>query len=211
MSSSITVIQAGYVAFEEAWEQQRQLAQQRSAGSLGDTLLVVEHPHTYTLGRASRQEHMLISQAELEAEGIACFAIDRGGDVTYHGPGQIVLYPILKLSHYGADVVRYLRMLEEVVIVTLATYGIMAMREPGLTGVWVGGEKIAAIGVKVSASGVTMHGLALNVDPELGYFQRIVPCGIADRGVTSMARLLGQVPPQAEVEQSLIAAFMQVF
>lgn len=207
----LTVLKLGCQPFEKAWQQQRELAQQRSAGAIGDTLLVLEHPHTYTLGRATRQEHMLITEAELEAEGIACYDIDRGGDVTYHGPGQIVLYPILKLCHYGADVLAYLRMLEEVVIVTLASYAIQGSREPGMTGVWIGQEKIAAIGIKLSASGVTMHGLALNLDPDLSYFRRIVPCGIADRGVTSLACALGSAPPQAEVEQRLIDAFMQVF
>ncbi len=211
MSSIITIRQAGRLDYAQAWEQQRLIAQQRSAGTLPDTLLVLEHPHTYTLGRTTRQEHVLITQTELEAEGIACYAIDRGGDITYHGPGQIVVYPILKLSHYGADVLGYLRMLEEVIIVALMGYGIHGVREPGLTGVWVGQEKIAAIGVKLSASGVTMHGFALNVNPDLRYFQRIVPCGIADRTVTSMAQLLGKAPAQPEVEQRLIEAFMQIF
>ncbi|MFL5806995.1 MAG: lipoyl(octanoyl) transferase LipB, partial [Roseiflexaceae bacterium] len=143
--------------------------------------------------------------------GVALVESDRGGDITYHGPGQVVGYPILKLSRYGGDVLRYLRMLEETIIATLASYGIAAGRVAGLTGVWAGQEKIAAIGVKLSAGGVTQHGFALNVATDLRYFQQIIPCGIAGRGVTSLEQLLGAAPEHAEVERRVAAAFGQVF
>src|SRR5215470_12936560 len=183
---AVRVLRAGRVDYMAAWEWQRELVRQRSSGAIGDTLMLVEHPHTYTLGRATKEGHLLISRAELERQGIALVESDRGGDITYHGPGQIVGYPILKLSQHGGDVLRYLRMLEETIIVALAEYGVSGGRIPGLTGVWVGQEKIAAIGVKLSASGVTQHGFALNVTTDLCYFQQIIPCGIADKGVTSL-------------------------
>jgi lipoyl(octanoyl) transferase len=194
-----------------AWEWQRRLTAQRSAGALGDTLLLLQHPHTYTLGRATKAGHLLVAPEALVAQGVALVESDRGGDITYHGPGQVVGYPILKLSRYGGDVLRYLRMLEETIIATLASYGIAAGRVAGLTGVWAGQEKIAAIGVKLSAGGVTMHGFALNVATDMRYFQQIIPCGIAGRGVTSLEQLLGAAPPHAEVERRVAAAFGQVF
>jgi len=205
------VVRAGTIDYMAAWEWQRQLAAQRSAGAIGDTLLLLQHPHTYTLGRATKAGHLLVASEALAAQGVALVESDRGGDITYHGPGQVVGYPILKLSRYGGDVLRYLRMLEDTLIVTLAGYGITAGRVAGLTGVWVGNEKIAAIGVKLSASGVTLHGIALNVATDLRYFQQIIPCGIAGRGVTSLERLLGAAPAHAEVEQRVAMAFGQVF
>jgi lipoyl(octanoyl) transferase len=208
---TIQVLQAGRMDYLAAWERQRTLAKQRSSGAIDDTLMLVEHPHTYTLGRAGKDGHLLISLAELERQGIALVESDRGGDITYHGPGQIVGYPILKLSQHGGDVLRYLRMLEETIIIALAGYGIAGGRIAGLTGVWVGEEKITAIGVKLSASGVTQHGFALNVTTDLRYFQQIIPCGIADKGVTSLERVLGAAPPQAEVERRVVAAFGEVF
>src|SRR5215216_1376339 len=151
------VIHAGRMDYLAAWEWQRELVRQRSAGAIGDTLLLIEHPHTYTLGRSAKDGHLLITPGTLAEQGIVLIESDRGGDITYHGPGQVVGYPILKLSQHGGDLLRYLRMLEEVLIVTLAEYGVTAGRVPGLTGVWVGEEKIAAIGVKLTASGVTLH------------------------------------------------------
>ena len=205
------VVRAGMIDYMAAWAWQRKLTAQRSAGALGDTLLLLQHPHTYTLGRATKAGHLLVAPEALAAQGVALVESDRGGDITYHGPGQVVGYPILKLSRYGGDVLRYLRMLEETIIATLAGYGIVAGRVAGLTGVWAGQEKIAAIGVKLSAGGVTMHGFALNVAADLRYFQQIIPCGIAGRGVTSLERLLGAAPVHAEVEQRVAAAFGQVF
>jgi lipoyl(octanoyl) transferase len=205
------VLQAGRMDYVGAWELQRELARRRSAGAIGDTLMLVEHPHTYTLGRATKDGHLLIGPEELAAQGIALVESDRGGDITYHGPGQVVGYPILKLSRHGGDLIRYLRMLEETIIGALASYGVVGERVAGLTGVWVGEEKIAAIGVKLSASGVTLHGFALNVAADLRYFRQIIPCGIADKGVTSLDRLLGAAPPRAEVERRVVAAFGEVF
>jgi lipoyl(octanoyl) transferase len=205
------IIRAGTIDYMAAWEWQRQLAAQRSSGAIGDTLLLLQHPHTYTLGRATKAGHLLVEVEALAAQGVALVESDRGGDITYHGPGQVVGYPILKLSRHGGDVLRYLRMLEETIIVALAGYGITADRAAGLTGVWVGSAKIAAIGVKLSASGVTQHGFALNVATDLRYFQQIIPCGIAGRSVTSLAQLLGAALPQTEVEQRVMAAFGQVF
>lgn len=208
---SVAVVQAGRLGYTDAWALQRELAVQRSAGARGDTLLLLEHPHTYTLGRATKEGHLLVGAETLAEQEVAVVESDRGGDITYHGPGQVVGYPILKLSQHGGDLLRYLRMLEEVLIVALAEYGVPGERVPGLTGVWVGGQKIAAIGVKLTASGVTLHGFALNNTTDLGYFSQIIPCGIRDRGVTSLERLVGAAPPQTELEQCVAAAFGTVF
>ncbi len=210
-SRVFSVIHAGRMDYQAAWEWQRDLVRQRSAGAIGDTLLLIEHPHTYTLGRSTKDGHLLITLEQLAEQDIALVESDRGGDITYHGPGQVVGYPILKLSQHGGDLLRYLRLLEETLIVALASYGVSAGRIAGLTGVWVGDAKIAAIGVKLSASGVTQHGFALNIDADLRYFQQIIPCGIADKGVTSMAQLLSSAPARAEVEQRVVAAFGKVF
>lgn len=205
------VIRAGMIDYLDAWAWQRELVARRSSGAIGDTLLLVEHPPTYTLGRATRPGHLLVTPEALAAQGVALVESDRGGDITFHGPGQVVGYPILKLSQHGGDLLRYLRMLEETLIVVLGGYGVSAGRIAGLTGVWVGQEKIAAIGIKLSASGVTQHGFALNVTTDLRYFAQIIPCGIADKGVTSLERLLGAAPPRAEVERRVAAAFGAVF
>jgi lipoyl(octanoyl) transferase len=205
------VCSLGRVSYAAAWQLQRQLAAQRSAGQIADTLLLVEHPHTYTLGRSALPEHLLCSPAALAAQGIEVFDADRGGDVTYHGPGQLVCYPILKLSRYGGDLVGYLRLLEETLIVSLATFGVSAGRIPGLTGVWIGADKVAAIGVKLTAGGVTMHGFALNVCVDLRFFEQIVPCGIRGRGVTSLDRIVARPPTLGDVERSVVQAFDTVF
>jgi lipoyl(octanoyl) transferase len=210
-SRAFQLIHAGRMDYLAAWEWQRELVRQRSAGVIGDTLLLIAHPHTYTLGRSTKDGHLLITPEQLTEQGIALVESDRGGDITYHGPGQVVGYPILKLSQHGGDLLRYLRMLEETLIVALASYGVTAGRIAGLTGVWVGDAKIAAIGVKLSASGVTQHGFALNVATDMRYFQQIIPCGIADKDVTSLERLLGAAPAHAEVEQRVAAAFGEVF
>jgi lipoyl(octanoyl) transferase len=211
LSRVFQVIHGGRMDYLAAWEWQRELVRQRSAGAIGDTLLLIEHPHTYTLGRSTKEGHLLITPFQLAEQGIALVESDRGGDITYHGPGQVVGYPILKLSQHGGDLLRYLRLLEETLIVALASYGVTAGRIAGLTGVWIGDTKIAAIGVKLSASGVTQHGFALNVATDLRYFQQIIPCGIADKGVTSLERLLGTAPPLAEVERRVVVAFGRVF
>ncbi len=214
--TTVQVVRAGRLDYEAAWALQRQLCAERSAGEGSDTLLLLEHPPTITLGRAAHAEHILIDPVELRRRGVALVQSDRGGDVTYHAPGQLVGYPILKLSRHGGDLGRYMRNLEETLIRTLAGYGIHAWRTAGLTGVWVndpqqGEAKIAAIGVKLSASGVTSHGFALNVAPDLRGFAQIVPCGIRDRSVTSMERLLTTSPSLDEVADRLVACFSAVF
>lgn len=225
----IRIIRAGCIAYQSAWDWQRELVRGRSAGREEDTLLLLEHPPTITLGRKARQEHVLVSAAELAQRGVTLVASDRGGDVTYHAPGQIVGYPILKLSRYGGDVGRYLRNLEEVIIRVLATYGLVGERVAGSTGVWVAVDstadhpdrsrdneaptlaKIAAIGVHVSASGVTSHGFALNVAPDLRGFAQIIPCGLTGRTVTSLEQVLGYAPALIEVQERLVACFGTVF
>lgn len=209
------ILQPGRLAYQVAWELQQRLVSERSAGVRPDTLLLLEHPPTITLGRKARREHILLGDADLARRGVAVVACDRGGDVTYHAPGQLVGYPILKLSRYGGDLGRYMRNLEEVIVRTLADYGIHGQRVAGLTGVWVeqphGPLKVCAIGVKLSAAGITSHGFALNVDPDLAGFASIVPCGIRDRGVTSLEQLLGAAPPRALLEQRVVTHFAEVF
>lgn len=205
------IVRLGCVEYETACEWQRQVVTACSAGRCDDTLLLLEHPPTITLGRNAQREHVLFPADELSRCGVALVASDRGGDVTYHAPGQLVGYPILKLSRYGRDLGRYLRNLEETLIQTLATYGIRARHSDGLTGVWVGNDKIAAIGVRLSASGVTSHGFALNIHPDMRGFARIIPCGIRHGGVTSMERLLGFPPAFHEVTERVIHAFGSVF
>jgi lipoyl(octanoyl) transferase len=202
----------GVVSYADALAFQRELVDERRAGRIGDVLLLLEHPHVLTLGAraAGSRLHILAAPDALDARGVEVHEAGRGGDVTYHGPGQLVGYPILDLQPDRPDVHRYVRDLEEVLIRTAADYGIHAGRIEGLTGVWVEGEKLAAIGVRISRW-VTSHGFALNVATDLDYFSLIVPCGIADRGVTSLARLLGRRLERAEVESRVVINFCHVF
>ncbi|HEY6378168.1 MAG TPA: lipoyl(octanoyl) transferase LipB [Candidatus Dormibacteraeota bacterium] len=187
----------GTVAYEPAWELQRELATARRDGSLAsDAVLLLEHPPVYTLGRNTLPEHVPVGPDGLRSRGAACHSVDRGGSVTFHGPGQLVAYPIVLLADVfpiasaprHGDVLRYLRALEDALCATCRACGVAATPAPPYTGAWVGDEKIAAIGVKLSR-GVTQHGVALNVNTDLGWFEPIVPCGIAGRGVTSLDRL----------------------
>ena len=203
--------QLGCVPYLETWELQRSLASQRAADTIPDTLLLLEHPPTYTIGRSGGHAHLLVPPETLAARGATLVEVDRGGDITYHGPGQLVGYPILQIKNHGRDLHQYLRMLEQVLIDGLATYGLEGRRFPGYTGVWVGAEKIAAIGIRVNARGVTSHGFALNVNTNLADFAAIVPCGISAYGVTSLERLLGQPQPLAEVGARVISAFEHSF
>jgi len=196
--------------YQQAWDWQRQLHSERRFGAIPDTLILTEHPHTYTIGKSGDESHLVADEARLATEGIKLYRIDRGGDITYHGPGQIVGYPILDLHDHYCDVQRFLRDLEEVIIRTLAEFGITAGRVEGLTGVWVDDAKVAAIGIRVSRW-VTMHGFALNVNTDLSYFGQIVPCGISDKPVTSMAKLLGHAVDFAEVQDKLAQHFAAVF
>lgn len=208
--NKLAVTDIGRTRFADAWQLQQKLFQLRHYGVIGDLLLFTEHEHVYTVGKGGNENHLLASQTELTEAGIDVFRIDRGGDVTYHGPGQIVCYPILDLNLYFADIHRYLRCLEEVIILALHDYGIEATRESDFTGVWVKGEKVAAIGVKVS-KWITMHGFALNVNTDLSKYERIIPCGIFHKGVTTMERILGRNIPLTEVQEKLTNAFKSVF
>jgi lipoyl(octanoyl) transferase len=201
----------GIVAYADGLELQKQLVERRRAGEIPDTLVLLEHPHVITLGTSAHRENILIDDAEGQLLGIDVFDTGRGGDVTYHGPGQLVGYPILDLKPDRCDLHRYVRDLEEVLIRALASFGIDAGRKEGLTGAWVGDEKIAAIGVRVSSGWITSHGFALNVATDLSYFGSIVPCGITQYGVTSLGRLGGGAPAMTAVEDAVVHAFCDIF
>ncbi len=198
----------GRIGYGKAFELQQQLVAERKQGQIGDQLLLLEHPHVVTLGRNGRMENLLASGEILSRAGVSFYPTDRGGDITYHGPGQLVGYPILDLREWKRDVVGYVRAIEQVIIDTLADYGIDAGRIPKLTGVWVEERKIAAIGVHISRW-VTSHGFALNVNTDLSYFQYIVPCGLT-KPVTSMAHL-GCAADLSEVSRSLANHFGRIF
>jgi len=209
MTRALDVRRLGRVDYGDALVLQQRLVDERRAGAIPDTLLLLEHPPVITLGVKTRRgpNHIVASAEELAREGVAVHETGRGGDVTYHGPGQLVAYPIFDLAPDRKDVHRYVRDLEEVIIRTIAEFGIEGRRIAGLTGVWVGPEgreeKIAAIGVRISRW-ITSHGFALNVSSDLSHFGLIVPCGITDHGVTSMERLLARLVPMAEVEDAVI-------
>ncbi len=201
----------GRVPYAEALALQDALVRRRRLGEIADRLLLLEHPHVITLGTASSGEHVLLGREERELLGIELFETGRGGDVTYHGPGQLVGYPILDLKPDRRDLHAYIRDLEEVLIRTVATYGIRGARRKGMSGVWVDRDKVAAIGVRVSSGWITSHGFALNVGTDLRYFESIVPCGIRDGGVTSIERLTGRVFPLEEFVDSVTREFRIVF
>jgi len=226
----------GCTPYAEAWELQKQLAARRAANDIPDTLLLLEHPHTYTFGRRGQAAHLLLTEAQLQERGIAVHWVDRGGDITYHGPGQLVGYPILKLGTPAttdglipqADYVGYVRKLEAMLIAVCARFGLVAGQLRGLTGVWVQPDlasrcahcppaarrapsKIAAIGVKVDAHGVSQHGFALNVHPDMDYFNGIIGCGLADHASISMADLLEQPPSLSAVMDEVIRQFGRTF
>lgn len=208
----IQVVRLGTVDYRAAWELQRRLVVQRRAGELPDLLLLLEHPPTYTIGKRGTREHLLIDDATLDRLGARCYEVDRGGDITFHGPGQIVAYPIIDLSGGQRRVRRYVDRLERVVIGTLATFGIQGRIDPGYPGVWVGNDKIAALGVAIRHA-VTFHGFALNVDPDMRYFDWMIPCGISDtgRGTTSLRRELDGPVSMAAVLNELERNFAEVF
>ena len=201
----LEVHRLGVVPYTEALERQRALVASRQAGAIPDQLLLLEHPPVITVGVSARghRRHLLATPGQLEQRGIELYEAPRGGDVTYHGPGQLIGYPILDLRPDRCDVHRYVRDLEGALIATVAAFGVRASRADGLTGVWVGNDKLAAIGVRLSRW-VTSHGFALNVDTRLEDFDLIVPCGLAGRGVTSLERLLGSAPSRREVEERLV-------
>jgi lipoyl(octanoyl) transferase len=205
------ICRLGQVEYGAAWKLQQHLVSERAADRMDDTLLLLEHPPTFTLGRRTAAAHLLVSAEAIRERGAAIFQVDRGGDITFHGPGQLVCYPIISLANRQGGASRYLRDLEETLIRALAGLGVEAKRVAGLTGVWVGDRKIAAIGARINAKRVTSHGFALNVSTDLAYFDWIVPCGIRGRGVTSLQRVLKREVPVDEVAACVTRAFGAVF
>lgn len=222
MKNIVELFDLGQIDYRAAWDLQRriqaQLIEQKLAHRkdpsrgkpVADTLLFVEHPHVYTLGKSGDAGHLLKEIAELREIDAEFIENDRGGDITYHGPGQIVGYPILDLDRHFSDVHKYLRYLEEVIIMTCADFGVEAGRVDGLTGVWIGDQKICAMGIRCSRW-VTMHGFALNVETDLTYFDHIVPCGISDKRVTGLAQLVNEPIDIEEVKKSLAVNFARQF
>ena len=240
MPSECLVFELGLVPYAQAWQLQNDLAARIAAGDHPPVLLLLEHPHTYTFGRRGQTQHLLWDESELACRGIETHWVDRGGDVTYHGPGQLVGYPLLPLSIAGlqaassgtghipqADYVGYVRKLEEVLIRTLGQLGVTAHRISGMTGVWApqvgatpiheslspstGHAKVAAIGVKVDARGITRHGFALNVAPDMSYWQGIIACGLQGAAITSLAQQLPVAPAMTQVRAAVTQAFGDVF
>ncbi|MGV6860700.1 MAG: lipoyl(octanoyl) transferase LipB [Putridiphycobacter sp.] len=226
MGNKVKFVDLGLIDYKQAWDYQEEVFKKAIDLKIqhrdGKTqllpehqLIFCEHPHVYTLGKSGSEQNLLIGEAILKQKGATYYKINRGGDITYHGPGQLVAYPILDLDQFFTDIHKYMRFLEESVILTLKEFGILAGRVEGLTGVWVDGgqpneRKICAMGVK-SSRWVTMHGLALNVNPDLSYFNNIVPCGITDKAVTSMEKELGTKVDFKKVESVLKEKLAEVF
>jgi len=214
MVKNCQMVDLGLMGYAEAWALQKRLVAARKANAIEDVLLLCEHPHVITQGRNGKREHLLASEHVLQQKGVEFHATDRGGDITYHGPGQIVGYPILNLGAIRRDVVWYVRMLEEVMIRATLEFGITAERVEGKTGIWVryenAEEKVAAIGVHISRW-VTSHGFAYNVSTDLRYFDLIVPCGIADSKATSLEKLLGRSVRREEIAPRIAKHFGEVF
>ena len=202
----IDILDLGVRSYKKVWDLQKELVKKRQNGQINDTLILVEHEPVYTLGKNADENHIL----QHTPRNVKTYQIERGGDVTFHGPGQLVGYPILDLHNYKKSINWYMRGLEQLIINTLAEFMVSAERKEGLTGVWVGDEKIAALGVRVTRW-ITMHGFALNVTPELTYYSGIIPCGIFEYGVTSMARILTDEVTVDSVKQVLIEKFINQF
>jgi len=211
----------GLLEYQQAWDLQEKILQesiaQKAQGLIpAHHLLFVEHPPVYTLGKSGKREHVLIDEQEMQERKVAFFQTNRGGDITYHGPGQLVGYPIFDLEQFYRDIGRYLRELEEVIILTLQDYGLKGERSSGETGVWLDPDvpgrarKICAMGVRCSRW-ITMHGFALNISNDLSYFNHIIPCGIPDKSVTSLQKELEVTPTVAEVKEKVLQKFEQVF
>ena len=242
---NIQVLDLGLIEYDRAWKLQEEYARGIAEGKRLPSLLLLEHPHVYTFGRRGKQENLLWGEAQLKEKGIDIHWVDRGGDVTYHGPGQLVGYPLIPLTPIpfentkenigqegtripDADYVGYVRKMEQTLIVALARLGLAAGQRPGLTGVWIQADvhsrcprckpedrkkpaKIAAIGVKVDARGISRHGFALNVNPDMEYWDGIIACGLQDEPVVSLADLFPEPPPMEQVKQEVVAAFREVF
>ena len=207
MENSYNILDLGKSDYEEAWELQKKLQSKRILGEIDDQLLLVEHFPVYTLGKNAPTEHLLNNKSD----DISIVQSDRGGNVTFHGPGQLVGYPILDLNNYKKSITWYMRELEKLIINTLKDYDIKAERKKGLTGVWVNDKKIAALGVRISRW-VTMHGFCLNINPDLKYYQGIIPCGISQYGVTSMENILGDsAPKMSEIKENIVSQFISNF
>ena len=202
----IDILDLGLSPFKEVWDLQKELVKKRQYGQIKDTLILAEHEPVYTLGKNANENHIL----QNSPRDVKTYQIERGGDVTFHGPGQLVGYPIMDLHNYNKSISCYMRSLEQLIIDTLAEFRVTAERKDGLTGVWVGDEKIAALGVRVTRW-ITMHGFALNVSPDLTYYSGIIPCGIFEYGVTSMAKQLTIEVAVDSVKQVLIEKFMNQF
>ncbi|MFA6597679.1 MAG: lipoyl(octanoyl) transferase LipB [Ignavibacteriaceae bacterium] len=209
-SKILTYCNLGTIDYEEAWEFQHELLQLRKEKKITDVFLLLEHPHTYTLGKTADKKNLIGNKTYLEENKISVFEIDRGGDITYHGPGQIVGYPIINLNEWHNDTHKYLRALEEVIILTCKEYGLETGRNPKYTGVWIENRKIAAIGIKIS-NWISMHGFAFNVNTDLQLFNGIIPCGITNKEVTSLAKELGKEVSIEEVKEKLLKNFIEVF
>ncbi|MDF9407972.1 lipoyl(octanoyl) transferase LipB [Pelotomaculum isophthalicicum JI] len=204
------VLYLGLCDYLKAYNLQKRLVKERVTGKIPDTLLLLSHPPVYTIGRSGSRKHILAPDYVLEREGIKVYEVDRGGDITYHGPGQLVGYPILNLRQHGSDLHKLLRMYEEVFIRVLAEYGVEAGRLDRYPGVWAGQDKICAVGIGVS-NWVSYHGWAFNINPDMKYFSFITPCGIRDKGVTSLTRLLGRDVPEFEIMATVGGHFGDVF
>ena len=208
--TGLTVYSLGLLDYRQAFLLQDRLLDERISGKISDVLLLLEHPPTLTMGRVDDTDNLLVSESALKERGVAIYPTDRGGSITWHGPGQLVAYPIIDLADRNRDIHYYVRNLEEVIIRTLQAFSISASRDAENVGVWVGSEKIAAIGVKVR-KWVTKHGFAINVNSDLSHFSLINPCGITDRGVTSIAGILGHEVPMADVREAVVNIFGTVF
>lgn len=207
---SLQILDAGLLEYHTAWDLQRGIFQKVVEGGLTDTLILLEHPHTYTLGKTADRSNLIANDIYLKDNKIAVVDIDRGGDITYHGPGQLVGYPIIDLKKWKMDSHKYLRALEEVLIGFCNEYSLSAGRIEGLTGVWINQRKIAAIGIKISRW-VTMHGFALNISADLNYFGGIIPCGIKDKDVTSLEKETGMKHEMKPVKEKIVKIFSEVF
>jgi lipoate-protein ligase B len=204
------IIDLGLIDYQKAWDLQHVLWSKRVEGELPDLLLFLEHPHVITLGRRGNRSHLLASQEVLEAMRIPIFHVERGGDVTYHGPGQMVVYPIFDLKEYGYRLIRYIGQLEEVILRILKDFGIEGRRDPLNRGVWVDGEKIASVGVAIKRW-ISFHGFSLNYETDLKYFELINPCGLEEKKMTSMAKILGREISREDLVERIDFHFKQIF
>jgi lipoyl(octanoyl) transferase len=207
---SLKYCDLGFIDYKESWDLQQEIHSKKVSGEIEDYLLLLEHPNTYTLGKTAHKENLIGSDEYLNQNQISVYEIDRGGDITYHGPGQIVGYPIIDLNNWFKDTHKYLRALEEVIIKTCSEYGLNCERNPKHTGVWIGDRKIAAIGIKVSRW-ITTHGFAFNVNTDLNLFNGIIPCGIQDKSVTSLREELDKEIDIQKIKEKLLKNFYDVF